>query len=127
MTDKAWSTESGHRMQQLAMNYYSKLPEYEEKIDGFGHFTVHVKGKSFLIMGEGEDGQLPGMSIKADKETQQLLISQGKFTRTPYIGQHGWVSIKADQITDWEEVGQLITEAYLRQAPKKLVQAYLNP
>jgi hypothetical protein len=118
-------SEIGIAMLKQAKIYYEVLPEIEEFIDGFGHSVVKVKKKSFLIMGEGEQGLEPGMSIKADKETQQLLISQGNFYKTPYIGQHGWVSIRANHIQNWDEIGQLIVEAYLRQAPKKLTQAYL--
>jgi hypothetical protein len=124
MHDKSMKSELGLTMLLKAREYASKLPETKEKIDGFGHTVLRVRDKSFVFMGEGENGGEPGMSIKTDKETQQLLIEQGRFYRTPYIGQHGWVSIKADEVEDWEEIGQLIEEAYLRTAPKKLVQAY---
>ncbi|KIL35656.1 phosphoribosylglycinamide formyltransferase [Cohnella kolymensis] len=124
MHDKSMKSELGVAMLGKVREYASKLPETEEKIDGFGHMVLRVRDKSFVFMGEGENGGDPGMSIKTDKETQQLLIGQGHFYKTPYIGQHGWVSIKADQIRDWEEIAQLIEEAYLRTAPKKLVQAY---
>lgn len=124
MSDQGLSSESGMFMLRKARETYSRLPKIEEKIDGFGHFVVQVNGKSFLIMGDGEKGLAPGMNIKSDKETQQLLIAQGHFFKTPYIGQHGWVSIKVDQIHDWDEIGQLVVEAYLRQAPKNVVQTY---
>lgn len=124
MSDQGLSSESGMFMLRKTRETYYRLPKIEEKIDGFGHFVVQVNGKSFLIMGDGEKGLAPGMSIKSDKETQQLLIAQGHFFKTPYIGQHGWVSIKVDQIHDWDEIGQLVVEAYLRQAPKNVVQTY---
>ncbi|MEQ4484938.1 MmcQ/YjbR family DNA-binding protein [Cohnella silvisoli] len=113
-------------MLRKARGTFSKLPEVEEKIDGFGHSIAQVRGKTFLMMGEGEGEAGPGMSIKTDKETQQLLVAKGGYYKTPYIGQHGWVSVKASQIRDWDEVSQLIIEAYLRQAPKKLSQLYLQ-
>lgn len=102
------------------------LPEAAEKIDGFGHTVFHVRGKSFVMMGEGEKG-LGGRSfIKSDKETQQLLVQQGPYTRAPYLGKHGWVLVEHKHIEDWEEFLQIVVEGYLRAAPKKLVQAYLN-
>jgi predicted DNA-binding protein (MmcQ/YjbR family) len=101
------------------------LPEAEEKIDGFGHTVFKVRDKSFVLMAEGEKANDGGrLSLKCDKETQQLLIDKGPYIRAPYIGQHGWVLIACKDIADWEEFGELIVEGYLRAAPKKLVQAY---
>jgi hypothetical protein len=100
------------------------LPEAEEKIDGFGHTTFRVRDKSFVMMGEGEKGGGGSFCFKSDKETQQLLIQKGPYYRTAYIGQHGWVSINCSDIADWNELSELIVEAYLRAAPKRLVQAY---
>jgi hypothetical protein len=101
-----------------------KLPEAEEKIDGFGHTTFKVRDKSFVMMGEGEKGEGGSLSFKSDKETQQLLIQKGPYYRTAFIGQHGWVSIHCKEIKDWEELSELIVEAYLRAAPKRLAAGY---
>jgi predicted DNA-binding protein (MmcQ/YjbR family) len=98
------------------------FPEVEEVIDGFGHTTFKVKGKSFIILGETEDST--SLSFKSDKENQEFLLLQGGYYKTPYIGQHGWVSIKAPQ--DWDELGILLKEAYLRAAPKRLVKQVLE-
>ena len=100
------------------------LPEAEEHIDGFGHTAFRVRGKSFVMMGEGERGWGGNCCIKCDKETQQLLVQNGPYVRAPYLGQHGWVLVKNADIEDWDEFGELVVEAYLRSAPKKLVQAY---
>jgi predicted DNA-binding protein (MmcQ/YjbR family) len=72
------------------------------------------------MMGEYEGRG--SLSFKSDKETQQLLIQQGTYTKTPYIGQHGWVSIAFGDEIDWDELGPLLEEAYLRAAPKRLAQ-----
>lgn len=104
----------------------AELPEAVEKIDGFGHTTFRVKDKSFVMMGEGEKGGGGNCFFKSDKETQQLLVQKGPYIRAPYIGQHGWVLIRNGEIADWDEFDNLIKEAYLRAAPKRLVQQYLN-
>ena len=95
------------------------LPEVEEIIDGFGHNTFKVKGKSFVISGESEEGFR--VSFKSDRETQALLLQKEPFIKTPYIGQHGWVSILNPAGEIWEELTGLLEEAYLRAAPKRLV------
>jgi len=102
----------------------AELPETEEILDGFGHTVFRVRKKSFVMMSEGEQGGGGNCFIKSDKETQQLLIQQGPYVRAPYIGQHGWVLIKNAEIADFEEFRTLVVEAYLRTAPKKIVQTY---
>jgi len=102
------------------------LPGAEEKIDGMGHTVFKVRAKSFVILSEGVQGGGGRCFIKCDKETQQLLIHKGPYVRAPYIGQHGWVMIHCKDIEDWDEFDELVKEAYLRSAPKKLVEAYLR-
>ncbi|WP_066320056.1 MmcQ/YjbR family DNA-binding protein [Bacillus sp. FJAT-29814] len=98
------------------------LPEAVEIIDGFGHKTFKVNGKSFVITGENEKGF--NLSFKSDRETQALLLQKEYFFKTPYIGQHGWVSIQNPNGEVWDELADLIQEAYLRAAPKRLVQKW---
>ncbi|MEH7011038.1 MmcQ/YjbR family DNA-binding protein [Neobacillus niacini] len=95
------------------------LPEAVELIDGFGHNTFKINGKSFVISGEGEKGF--SLSFKSDRETQEILLQKEYFIKTPYIGQHGWVSIQNPSGENWDELTDLIQEAYLRAAPKRLV------
>jgi predicted DNA-binding protein (MmcQ/YjbR family) len=98
------------------------LPEALEIIDGFGHNTFKVNGKSFVISGESESGF--SLSFKSDRETQELLLQKEHFYKTPYIGHHGWVSIQNPDGEVWEELTDLIQEAYLRAAPKRLVKKW---
>ncbi|RKN82148.1 MmcQ/YjbR family DNA-binding protein [Paenibacillus ginsengarvi] len=99
------------------------LPEAEELVDGFGHSVFKVRGKSFVMMGEVDNGDA-NLSFKSDRENQEILTRQEGFYRTPYIGQHGWVSIKNPQ--QWDELGDLLQEAYLRAAPKRLVRLFMD-
>ena len=98
------------------------MPDAVEVIDGFGHNTFKVNGKSFVISGEGEKGF--SLSLKSDRETQALLLQKEYFYKTPYIGQHGWVSILNPDEENWDELADLIQEAYLRAAPKRLVKVW---
>jgi predicted DNA-binding protein (MmcQ/YjbR family) len=98
----------------------AQLPEVVEERDGFGHFSFRVGKRSFVIVGAGEDGR-GSMSIKADLYTQDRLIRGGGYERTPYIGQHGWVSIEAGSEPDWTEIEELVVDGYRRAAPKRLV------
>jgi predicted DNA-binding protein (MmcQ/YjbR family) len=95
------------------------LPEVDVIIDGFGHTTFKVAKKSFVLIGGGhaDEGSL---SVKTDPDTQEALIKRGPWVRTPYIGQHGWVSLFGSGTSDWEEIEELTREAYNRVAPKRL-------
>lgn len=95
------------------------LPEVQEVMDGFGHTTFKINSKSFVIMGENEAGI--GLSFKSDRENQEILLQEGRFFKTPYIGHHGWVSVKTEEELNWDELDELLKEAYLRAAPKRLV------
>lgn len=100
------------------------LPEAVELIDGFGHNTFKINGKSFVISGESERGFR--LSFKSDRETQEILLQKEYFYKTPYIGHHGWVSIQNPAGDNWEELNDLIQEAYLRAAPKRLVKKWME-
>ncbi|MBL3643512.1 MmcQ/YjbR family DNA-binding protein [Bacillus sp. RHFB] len=98
------------------------LPEAVEHIDGFGHNTFKINGKSFVISGESEKGF--SLSFKSDLDTQELLLQKVKYFKTPYIGRHGWVSIQNPDREDWDELTHLIQEGYLRAAPKRMVKKW---
>lgn len=105
-------TPGGVRMLEQVRKICKALPEVAELIDGHGHTTFKVANKSFIIMSDY------GITFKSDLENQEILIQQERFTRPPYIGHHGWVSISNPE--DWEEMGIQLKEAYLRAAPKRL-------
>lgn len=94
----------------------SKFSEVRERKDGFGHVTFQVDGKPFVKITDGA-----GLCFKSDRENQELLIQQDKYFKTPYIGRHGWVSIRKTLDEDWIELTELLQEAYLRAAPKRIV------
>jgi hypothetical protein len=109
-------------MLEKVRNICLALPEAVEHIDGFGHNTFKISGKSFVISGESEKGF--SLSFKSDREAQELLLQKEHFFKTPYIGHHGCVSIQNPDREDWEELTDLIQEAYLRAAPKCLVKKW---
>lgn len=77
-----------------------------------------------MISGESNKGF--SLSFNSDRETQGLLLQKEHFFKPPYIGQHGWVSILIPDGEDWDELIDLIQEAYLRAAPKRLVKNWME-
>lgn len=118
MHEKQLQSPGGKRLLAALRKAAASLPEVQEIVDGFGHTTFKVAKKSFVIAGMGEDGA--AISIKCDRMTQGLLIRQGPYYRTPYIGQHGWVSVADPLSHDWTEIEQLIRDGYRAAAPKRL-------
>lgn len=97
-----------------------RLPGVEESRDKFGHYAFKVGKQSLALLGEG-----PSLGIKTDLATQAVLIKRGKFYRTPYVGQHGWVSIDGNaKQMDWKAIEEVITDTYRATAPKKLLKEW---
>lgn len=119
--EKQVTSEQGLAMLAKVREICARLPEVTEAVDKFGHTSFRVKDKPFIMMGESEKN-VPGasLSIKTLPTTQELLLQQEGYTKTPYIGQHGWTSFPPVDALDWAEVEGYIFEGYLRTAPKSL-------
>ncbi|WP_246608523.1 MmcQ/YjbR family DNA-binding protein [Paenibacillus agaridevorans] len=116
--DSGMKTEEGQAMLERVRSICAEFPESTELIDGHGHTVYKVKSKSFIMMRDGI------MHIKSTTENAEILLQDARFFRTPYIGQHGWISIRHPE--DWEMIADLLEEAYLLAAPKGLAKAWLQ-
>lgn len=110
-------SKSGQAAVARVRKLCADLPEFEEKQDGLGHTSFRVRNKPFILMGEDQSGCW--INIKVEHATQSRLVREGTFLRSPYIGQHGWAT-RVVAGADWEQIGQLLVEAYLRVAPKSI-------
>jgi predicted DNA-binding protein (MmcQ/YjbR family) len=98
---------------------YEPLGGVVEERDKFGHTAIRV-GKQTLAM-LGVDNGVPSLGLKSDLTTQAFLVEGGKFYRTPYVGQHGWVSINGTvKQLDWAAIADVLVATYRAVAPKKL-------
>jgi predicted DNA-binding protein (MmcQ/YjbR family) len=96
------------------------LPEATETVT-FGHPTFQVAGKTFSVFEEYK-GEL-GICMKVEKELQDIFLKDPRFFRTPYIGKHGWVTLRVHAARlNWKEVEELLEGSYRLIAPKKLVE-----
>jgi hypothetical protein len=96
------------------------LPEAEER-ETWGHPTFRVRGKMFATL--ASDGARA--SVKATKEAQAALVGSDPevFSVPAYVGHHGWVAIDVGRV-DPEELRELLIEAWLMTAPKRLAREY---
>ncbi len=92
------------------------LPKTSETTT-FGHPTFQVGTKTFTVL-ETYQGML-AISVKVGKPMQAVFLEDARFYRTPYVGQHGWVSLKANTKLDWSEIGDLVRSSYELVSIKK--------
>jgi phosphoribosylglycinamide formyltransferase-1 len=99
------------------------LPQVEMR-DG-QHIAFSVRGKKFAYYLDDHhgDGRL-ALNCRAAPGVNEALIASApdRFFMPPYVGPRGWVGLYLDRPrVDWEEVRELVTDAYSLAAPKRLV------
>jgi predicted DNA-binding protein (MmcQ/YjbR family) len=93
------------------------LPEAEETVS-FGHPTFRVRGGKIFAVLETYKGEL-GICVNVGKLLQGIFLDDARFFRTPYIGKHGWVTLKVYAAPlDWKEIAELVKGSYLLAVPK---------
>ncbi len=92
-----------------------RLPGAVEGLS-FGHPTFRVDGKIFVVLEEYK-GEL-GICLKVGKLLQGIFLEDPRFFRTPYIGKHGWVTLRVHAAPlNWDEIRHLVKGSYQSVAP----------
>jgi predicted DNA-binding protein (MmcQ/YjbR family) len=63
----------------------------------------------------------PSIAFKAALEIHAELESDPRVSPTPYMAHNGWLSLRADEATDWTLARRLIEHSYRQVAPRKLL------
>jgi predicted DNA-binding protein (MmcQ/YjbR family) len=102
------------RLRRIAL----ALPEAWETVS-FGHPTFRAGKKTFAVFENyrGEDT----ICFKATREDQSLLVLDPRFFVAPYVGRHGWTSMRVGAGLDWREVTELVEESYRLVGTRKQV------
>jgi len=110
---KASSDKILERLRKICLS----LPNTKET-NNFGHQWFRWKEKPFCIFsGTPEE---PLLSVKVPKRDQPLFLEDTRFLKTPYIGQHGWISLQtAKAPVNWEEMTELIESSYTLAGGKR--------
>jgi predicted DNA-binding protein (MmcQ/YjbR family) len=92
-----------------------QMPGASEGVS-FGHPTFRVKAKIFAVLEEYK-GEL-GICVKVGKLLQGVFLDDPRFFRTPYIGKHGWVTLRVHAARlNWNEIRELVKGSYQLVAP----------
>ena len=110
------------RIRAFSLSY----PESSEK-EAWGTPTFRVRDKLFAQVEDNHhnSGRL-ALWCKAKPGIQELLVESrpGLFFQPPYVAHLGWVGIllRPDPSPeDWEEIEDLIDDAYRMTAPKRVL------
>jgi hypothetical protein len=109
------------RVQKLCLS----LPEAHE-VEAWGEPTFRVKNKIFAMYAAANnhhgDGR-NGIWCKAAAINQRLMVEAApeRFFVPPYVGPSGWVGVYLDREVDWDELKDLLWDAWRMTAPKKLL------
>ena len=110
-----------HRLRELCL----ALPETTERLS-HGEPTWFVQDKKVFVMyaNQHHDDVL-GFWCAAPAGAQQTLVESNpeRFFRPPYVGHRGWLGVRLDVPTDWDEIADLVEDAYRMIAPRRLVAA----
>ena len=95
------------------------LPEVEER-PSHGAPTFFFRGKKSFVMFHDDhhgDGRL-AIWCRAEPGVQAQLVDEEpeRFFVPPYVGPSGWVGVRLDRDVDWDEITQIVGDAFARAA-----------
>lgn len=99
------------------------LPEALEKVSHGEPTWFAGKGKVFAMLDNHHHGA-PHLSVWLPQPlgAQEALVEAdaARFFRPPYVGPSGWVGVVLDTEPDWQMVANLVRDAYVHVATRKL-------
>jgi hypothetical protein len=95
------------------------FPEMVES-ESFGQPWFRAGGKMITVYEKRAGGW--AMCFKCGKKDMGIFLEDARFTKAPYIGNHGWVMLtfEGKAKPNWEEITELLKMSYRNNAPPKL-------
>lgn len=101
------------------------FPEAHE-VEAWEAPTFRVRNRIFAMYAapntSHKHGEHPAVWVKTDAFTQRHLIASdpARYFSPPYVGPGGWTGVRLDGVVPWRHVTELLRDAYVRTAPKRL-------
>ncbi len=109
------------RLREIALGF----PEVNERLS-HGAPTFLIRNKRVLVhlFDDHHGDNRLALWCAAPPGVQDELVEQesDRFFVPPYVGHRGWIGVRVDIDPDWEEVAQILEQAYRLVAPKPLVE-----
>ena len=100
------------------------LPSATEKLShGAPSFFINDKKCFAMFVGKHHKDQRLSLWCAAPPGVQSEMIDEApdQFFSPPYVGGRGWLGVRLDQDPDWDEIANILLDAYRCIAPKKLL------
>ena len=113
------------RRRQHVISLVESLPDASAIPGGDSHLSLEVRGKRFgyFLDDHHGDGRL-ALNCKTAPGVNETLahVASERFFIPKYVGARGWLGLWLDlSKIDWDEVEDVITEAYRLVAPRTLL------
>ena len=98
------------------------LPETSER-RSHGEPTWFVRGKkTFVTYADRHHDDRLAFWCAAPAGDQEAMVSAepDKFFVPPYVGHRGWLGVRLDVPVDWDQISDIVTDAYRVIAPRQL-------
>lgn len=103
-----------------------ELPDVTERLS-HGEPSWFIRDKKLFVSyaNHHHDDRLAFWCAAPDGVQQMLVASNpDQFFVPPYVGHRGWLGVRLDVPTDWDEIADLATDAWRVVAPKRLLAAF---
>lgn len=110
--------DSLRRLRQICI----ALPEVEERLS-HGEPAWFIEGKKqFVTYADHHHDDRVAFSSAAPEGARHILVEANPewFFVPPYVGGRGWVGVYLDRDTDWDDIEEIVLDAYLTVAPARL-------
>lgn len=117
-------TDPVERLRRLCL----ALPEVTERAS-HGEPGFFVRGKKQFVAVDdhhhGADRLAFWCAAPPGAQEELIAADPDRFFRPPYVGHRGWLGVRIDTDPEWNEVAEIVRDAYLQIAPKTLAQRLL--
>jgi hypothetical protein len=90
-------------------------------VEQWGHPTLRYGDKMFAS--GSEESSYATVKATLAEQAELLATEPEVYEKSAYVGRFGWVRVDLDR-ADPDELRQLLTDAWRRTAPKRVVAAY---
>jgi hypothetical protein len=112
-------TDAVERLRRICL----ALPEATERLShGEPSFFVRDKKQFVMLDNHHHGAEHLAFWCAAPLGAQEQLVAQNpdQYFRPPYVGHRGWVGVRIDRGPDWDELTEIVRDAYRQIAPKGL-------